>query len=67
MAKTPEPVTCADLGIEAVTQFRAASDPFTSREPRCNGGNARLIPISLPRVRWLDRPVVGGEWSDEDE
>lgn len=50
------PPTTADLGIEPVTQYRAAAEPYSSNVPKCNGGGARLIPISLPRVRWLERP-----------
>lgn len=64
MRKPPQPVTCAEMGIESVTKFRTMADPFTSREPRNFGGNARLIPISLSRVRWLDRPLVEEEEAD---
>lgn len=47
-----------DLKIEVVTQYRAAADPYTSSIPKSNGGGARLVPISLPKVKWLDRPEI---------
>lgn len=48
----------ADLQIEAVTKMRSAADPFTSSAPKTHGGGARLVRISLPRVRWLERPEI---------
>lgn len=48
----------ADLQIEAVTKMRSAADPYTSSEPKTHGGGARLVRISLPRVRWLERPEI---------
>lgn len=47
-----------DLQIEAVTKMRSAADPYTSSEPKTHGGGARLVRISLPRVRWLERPEI---------
>lgn len=61
MTKRPGVTTAADLGIVPVTRYQSAASPFTSAEPKTYGGNARLVAISLPKVHWLDRPVVGGE------
>ncbi len=62
MEEEKKPIFVAGtLVVEAVTRLRAASDPYTSAEPRVNGGGARLVPISLPRVRWLERPEVENE------
>lgn len=44
--------------IEAVTTMKARSKPYTSAEPRTNGGGATKVPVSLARVNWLDRPEV---------
>lgn len=56
MREPAPPVTAADLGIEVVTQYRPAADPYTSAYPKVLGGGARLVAISLAKVRWLDRP-----------
>lgn len=50
-----------ELNIEAVTQYKPAADPYTSAIAKTFGGGARLIPISLAKVRWLDRPEVDGQ------
>lgn len=60
-----EPVTtAAEMSIEPVTRYRCAAEGYTSNAPKNYGGNARLVPISLPRIRWLERPVVGEEMKE---
>ena len=53
-----------NLEIEPVSRFKPASDAFTSNTPKDYGGGARLILLSVPRVRWLERPVVEIEPKD---
>lgn len=47
-----------ELNIEAVSRYKPASDAFTSNTPKNYGGGARLILLSVPRVRWLERPEI---------
>jgi hypothetical protein len=44
--------------IEAVSRYKPAADAFTSNAPKNYGGGARLILISVPRVKWLERPEI---------
>lgn len=44
------------LSIDVVSFERPAQDAYTSNTPKNHGGGARLITISLPRVKWLERP-----------
>lgn len=44
--------------IEAVSRYKPASDAFTSNTPKNYGGGARLVLISLPRVKWMERPEI---------
>lgn len=60
-------MTETDPKIETITQLRARSDPYTSSVPKVNGGGAALIPISLVRVKWLERPELYPELSCVDE
>lgn len=46
------------LSIEAVSKYKPASEAFTSNTPKCYGGNARLVLISVPRIKWLERPEI---------
>lgn len=51
------------MKIEAVTRMVCARDPYrTAAHYRDDGSgyssNTRMIPMSLPRVRWLDRSDV---------
>lgn len=46
------------LVIEAVSKYKPAADAFTSNTPKTYGGGARLVLISVPRVRWLERPII---------
>lgn len=48
----------ADLKIEAISRYKPAADAFTSNTPKTYGGGARLVLISLPRVKWLERPEL---------
>lgn len=41
-----------ELKIEKVTRMVSATDPSRSMS-----GSFRMVPISLPRVRWLERDV----------
>jgi len=50
--------TTKELNIEAVSRLKPASDAFTSNTPKNYGGGARLILLSVPRVRWLERPII---------
>lgn len=50
--------TAKNLNIEAVSRLKPAHDGYTSNTPKNYGGGARLVLISVPRVRWLERPVV---------
>jgi hypothetical protein len=52
-----------DLKIEAVTKMVRARDPYRTSDHFREGqadyvSNVRMIPMSLPRVRWLDRADV---------
>lgn len=49
------------LEIEPISILKPASDAYTSNTPKTYGGGARLVLISLPRVKWLERPDVGVE------
>lgn len=51
----------SDFVVEAVSRYKPASDAFTSNTPKNYGGGARLILISVPRVRWLERPEINIE------
>lgn len=58
------PLPIYEMKIEAVTRMVRARDPYRTCEHYRDGGggynsNVRMIPLSLPRVRWLDRE----EWS----
>ena len=44
----------ADLKVEAVTKMVLAAN---MSEITNHPGGSRLIPLSLPRVRWLEKPL----------
>lgn len=43
---------------DRISYQRPAQDGYTSNTPRSYGGGARLVIITLPRVKWLERPDV---------
>jgi hypothetical protein len=49
-----------ELVIEKVTQMKASYDPYRNGCTKLNGqsAGARMVPVSLPRVKWLERPDV---------
>lgn len=48
-----------ELVIEKVTKYRSAFDPYRHGDQSSGlGSNARQVPMSLPRIKWLERPDV---------
>lgn len=55
------PLPLYDLKIEAKTKMVRARDPYRTCETYREGEQvpkARMIPISLPRIHWLERADV---------
>ncbi len=49
-----------DPPIPRVTRMIPARGPaYTDLKADMQGASIRMIPMSLPRVRWLERPEVG--------
>lgn len=47
-----------ELKIETISTYKPAADAYTSSTAKNYGGGARLVLISIPRVKWLERPEI---------
>lgn len=57
------PLPLHDLKIEAVTRMVRAKDPYRTSDHFREGegeyvSSARMVPMSLPRIHWLERADV---------
>lgn len=50
--------TTTELNIEAVSRLKPANNAYACNTPKEIGGGTRLVLISVPRVRWLERPII---------
>lgn len=50
--------TTKELNIEAKSHLRPANTAYACNTPKDYGGGTRLVLVSVPRVRWLERPIV---------